>query len=110
MLTRVPGLGARASTGTTAGDLYVRVNLRPHPRFERRGDDLESLVVISVQRDAQAQTNCQHLLRSRRSQVRIPSVTGAITPSFTPRAARISKRVIGPRMRLIGAENLSGVS
>ncbi len=30
-----PGLGAG-----TSGDLYVVVKVRPHPRFERRGDDL----------------------------------------------------------------------
>jgi len=29
------------------------------------------------------------------------ALTGAVTASLTPRAALISKRVIGPRMRLI---------
>jgi DnaJ-class molecular chaperone len=37
---RLAGEGEPAPPGGTAGDLYVSVRLRPHPRFERRGADL----------------------------------------------------------------------
>jgi DnaJ-class molecular chaperone len=36
---RVAGEGA-AGTDGKKGDLYLRVTVRPHPRFERKGDDL----------------------------------------------------------------------
>jgi DnaJ-class molecular chaperone len=38
------GSGARASRG----DLYLRVTVAPHPRFERRGDDLHADLPVPV--------------------------------------------------------------
>src|SRR3954447_13844012 len=38
---RVPGAGAPGFQGGPAGDLLLRVRLRPHPRFRVRGRDLE---------------------------------------------------------------------
>lgn len=32
-----------------AGDLIIKINTMPHPRFERRGDDLYTNVTISLQ-------------------------------------------------------------
>jgi len=40
---RAAGEGAGAPDGPR-GDLYLRVRTRPHPRFERKGDDLETKV------------------------------------------------------------------
>ena len=37
---RVAGEGESGSDGGAAGDLYLRVRIRPHPVFERKGDDL----------------------------------------------------------------------
>ena len=37
---RVQGAGEGGGHGTIPGDLYVHVKVRPHPRFERSGDDL----------------------------------------------------------------------
>jgi molecular chaperone DnaJ len=37
---RVPGQGMPGPAGAPAGDLYVDVDLEPHPRFERQGYDL----------------------------------------------------------------------
>jgi DnaJ-class molecular chaperone len=42
---RVAGEGAAGRRGQR-GDLYLRVRVRPDPRFERRGDDL--LTTVSV--------------------------------------------------------------
>lgn len=39
-LIKITGMGEAGERGTTAGDLYVRVKVRPHHRFERRGSDL----------------------------------------------------------------------
>jgi chaperone protein DnaJ len=42
---RVPGRGVTGQSGR-AGDLYVVVREAPHPRFKRKGEDLETEVTI----------------------------------------------------------------
>lgn len=39
-LLRIKGKGAHGSTQQFRGDLYVRIRLKPHPVFHRKGDDL----------------------------------------------------------------------
>jgi DnaJ-class molecular chaperone len=41
---RVKNQGNPGANGGAAGDLYLVVTVRPHPRFERRGDDLYTKV------------------------------------------------------------------
>jgi curved DNA-binding protein len=38
---RLAGQGGAGANGAPAGDLYLRISLRPHPVFTVRGDDLE---------------------------------------------------------------------
>jgi curved DNA-binding protein len=45
---RVPGEGEQATGGARAGDLYLRIRVRPDPRFERRGRDLQTQVSVPV--------------------------------------------------------------
>ena len=45
---RVGGEGERGSGSAGSGDLYLRVKLRPHPRFERKGRDLYTRVRVPV--------------------------------------------------------------
>jgi curved DNA-binding protein len=45
---RAAGEGEPGSNGGPAGDLFLRVRLRPHAIFERRGDDLHTKVAIPV--------------------------------------------------------------
>jgi molecular chaperone DnaJ len=45
---RVPGKGNAGTMGAPAGDLYLRVVVRPHPFFERRGNDLYVRVPVTV--------------------------------------------------------------
>jgi DnaJ-class molecular chaperone len=45
---RVAGEGRAGRRGSRRGDLYLRVRVLPHPRFERRGDDLYSTVVVPL--------------------------------------------------------------
>lgn len=45
---RVPGKGNAGSGGAAAGDLYLVINVEPHPFFSRQGDDIYCVVPISV--------------------------------------------------------------
>ena len=45
---RVAGEGEAGVGGGTAGDLYLRVELQPHERFERRGNDLHTTALVPV--------------------------------------------------------------
>ncbi len=45
---RVAGEGEHGIGGATAGDLYLRVRLAPHPEFERKGRDLYVKVPLPV--------------------------------------------------------------
>jgi curved DNA-binding protein len=45
---RAAGEGEAGANGGIAGDLYLRVRLKPHPVFERRGNDLHAKVAVSV--------------------------------------------------------------
>ena len=45
---RVPGHGNAGALGGPPGDLYIITDVQPHPYFERRGDDIYSVVPVSV--------------------------------------------------------------
>jgi DnaJ-class molecular chaperone len=45
---RVAGEGERGGGSAPHGDLYLRVHLRPHPRFERKGRDLYTKVRLPL--------------------------------------------------------------
>lgn len=45
---RLPGEGEPGTSGGPAGDLYLRVRIEPHPRFERHGQDLSVTVKVPV--------------------------------------------------------------
>jgi DnaJ-class molecular chaperone len=45
---RVAGEGEQGTGGAGAGDLYLRIRLAPHPKFERKGKDLYTHVAIPL--------------------------------------------------------------
>ncbi|HEV3485788.1 MAG TPA: DnaJ C-terminal domain-containing protein, partial [Vicinamibacterales bacterium] len=45
---RAAGEGAAGSNGGMSGDLYLRVRIKSHPVFERRGQDLHTKVAVPV--------------------------------------------------------------
>ena len=45
---RVPGRGNAGTAGAPPGDLYIITDVKPHPFFDRRGDDLYTVVPITV--------------------------------------------------------------
>jgi len=44
----ISGMGDAGANGGPPGDLYVYVNVRPHPYFERMGNDLYCQIPISI--------------------------------------------------------------
>ena len=63
-LIKIKGAGEAGERGTAAGDLYVRVRVRPHALFERHGADL------IVQRELRV----QDLLLGKK--IEVPTVSG----------------------------------
>ena len=45
---RAAGEGASGANGGVSGDLYLRVQIRPHPVFERKGNDLHTKVAVPI--------------------------------------------------------------
>lgn len=45
---RVEGKGAPGPAGGPSGDLYLHIEVMPHPQFQRRGEDLETGVPLNL--------------------------------------------------------------
>src|SRR5690606_38544849 len=45
---RIAGEGGPGIGGGRRGDLYLRIKVLPHPRFERRGDDLYTKATVDL--------------------------------------------------------------
>src|SRR5579862_2757673 len=73
---RVPGKGNAGTMGAPAGDLYLRVMVKPHPFFERRGDDLYTQVPVTVP-EATLGAKIEVPTIDGRSLVRIPPGTNS---------------------------------
>jgi molecular chaperone DnaJ len=75
---RVPGKGNAGTMGAPPGDLYLRVQVRPHPFFERRGNDLYTRVPVKVS-EATLGAKIEVPTIDGRSLVRIPPGTNSGT-------------------------------
>ncbi len=73
---RVPGKGNAGTTGAPSGDLYLRVVVRPHEFFERRGNDLYTKVPVTVP-EASLGAKVEVPTIDGRSLVRIPPGTNS---------------------------------
>jgi molecular chaperone DnaJ len=73
---RVPGKGNAGTMGAPVGDLYLRVVVRPHPFFERRGNDLYTKVPVTVA-EATLGAKIEVPTMDGRSLVRIPPGTNS---------------------------------
>jgi molecular chaperone DnaJ len=71
---RVAGRGNAGMHGGPPGDLYIIMRVQPHPFFERRGDDLHTVVPITVT-EASLGAKVEVPTIDGRSQVRIPPGT-----------------------------------
>lgn len=73
---RVPGKGNAGTMGAPPGDLYLRVVVRPHEFFERRGDDLFTKIPVTVS-EATLGAKIEVPTMDGRSLVRIPPGTNS---------------------------------
>jgi len=73
---RVPGKGNSGTMGAPAGDLYLRVVVKPHEFFERRGNDLYTKIPVTVS-EATLGAKIEVPTIDGRSLVRIPPGTNS---------------------------------
>jgi len=73
---RVAGKGNAGTMGAPPGDLYLHVEMRPHPFFERRGNDLYTKVPVTVS-EATLGAKVEVPTIDGRSLVRIPPATNS---------------------------------
>jgi molecular chaperone DnaJ len=73
---RVAGRGNAGMRGGPPGDLYIIMNVEPHPFFERRGDDLYTVVPVTVS-EASLGAKVEVPTIDGRAQVRIPPGTNS---------------------------------
>jgi len=63
---RAAGEGESGSNGGAAGDLYLRVRIRPHPVFERKGTDLHARLSLPLTTAVLG------------GEVQVPTITGSV--------------------------------
>src|SRR3984957_929583 len=73
---RVAGRGNAGMNGGQPGDLYIIMKVEPHPFFDRRGDDLYTVVPVTVT-EASLGSKVEVPTIDGRSQVRIPPGTNS---------------------------------
>lgn len=73
---RVPGRGNAGTLGAPPGDLYILLDVAPHPFFERKGNDLYTVVPITIS-EATLGAKIEVPTIDGRSQVRIPPGTSS---------------------------------
>lgn len=69
---RVGGEGQGGAGGGGRGDLYLKVTVRPDPRFERKGDDLHSTLQVPAQDAALG------------AEVSVPTLKGQVSMKIPP--------------------------
>jgi molecular chaperone DnaJ len=96
-LIKIRGGGEAGERGTTAGDLYVRVRVRPHPVFQRHGADL----VIAKE------LNVTDLLLGKK--IEVPTISGGKVVVEIPEGFNLREnfRVAGQGMPHFGSSFLS---
>ncbi len=94
---RLAGKGAGGYAGGPPGDLYLVVEVAPHPRFERKGDDLYSKLNVDLYTATLGGT------------ARVPTLGGTVTlkiPAGTSSGKKI--RLQGRGMPKLNAPNVHG--
>jgi DnaJ-class molecular chaperone len=72
---RVSGEGEHGTGGAQSGDLYLRIRLAPHARFERKGRDLYTRVAVPLTTAVLGGEAAVETLGGRTLRLRIPPMT-----------------------------------
>ena len=73
---RVPGEGEHGAGGAAGGDLYLRISLAPHERFERKGQNLHATVRVPATTAVLGGEADVPTLGGRPLRLKIPEFTG----------------------------------
>jgi DnaJ-class molecular chaperone len=94
MRVRAAGQGEKGQGGGASGDLYLRVHVRPHPSFERNGDDLRTKVPVPW------------LICILGGEVNVPTLSGRVSLKIPPETqnGRVF-RLRGQGMRKLGSSD-----
>ena len=90
---RAAGQGTAGSGGGTSGDLYVRVRIRPHPRFTREASNLHTRVPVPL------------AVAIAGGHVPVPTLRGTTVQLTIPRATQDGARL---RLRGLGMPHIRG--
>jgi len=93
---RVAGRGNAGIHGGATGDLYIITKVEPHPFFDRRGDDLYTVVPVTVA-EASLGAKVEVPTIDGRAQVRIPPGTNSGKKLRLREKGAPSARVAGKR-------------
>lgn len=89
---RLTGEGEPGDTAGMPGDLYVQINVKPHPFFEREGNDLYSSVPVSM------------VTAALGGELEVPTLTGRATLKI-PEGTQTGKTF---RLRGMGVKSVRG--
>jgi curved DNA-binding protein len=94
---RASGEGETGANGGASGDLFLRVRIKPHPVFERKGDDLSVKVALPVTTAVLG------------GEVQVPTITGSVRLKV-PEATQPGQifRLKGHGMPLVGKPDSKG--
>ena len=74
-LIRIKGMGEPGQNGGPNGDLYLRVIIRPHPKFKRKGSNLETSLKINMVQAALGTEKIIEGIDGKRIRIKIPPGT-----------------------------------
>jgi curved DNA-binding protein len=94
---RAAGEGESGLNGGPAGDLYLRVQTRPHPVFERKADDLHTTVAVPV------------TIAVLGGEAQVPTITGSVRLKIpeTTQSGQVF-RLKGHGMPIVGKSDARG--
>ena len=72
---RIDGAGEAGKRGGQAGNLYIRIAIKPHPLFERKGDDLLATYSISFSLAALGGEIDLEILEGKKISLKVPEGT-----------------------------------
>ena len=94
---RAAGEGEAGTSGAASGDLFLRVRIKPHPVFERKGDDLHTKVSLPVTTAVLG------------GEAQVPTISGSVRLKI-PETTQLGQifRLKGHGMPVVGKPDLKG--